>query len=88
MKPFSIYLVRKTSTREEIESTNFAHLTFNSKLTLYPNILVRQTDFEDKKTKNKKEFKLLLCQSFQVKKSQLEEMKVKKILILSFKGDD
>ena len=42
MRPFAIYLVRKTSSKEEIESSSFYHLTMNAKLTLYPNIVLRQ----------------------------------------------
>ena len=66
MKPFTVFLVRKTSTRAEIEKGPYKHLLFEKKLPLFPNIVVKRTDLEPK-VKGKK-FKILLCQSQEVRR--------------------
>ena len=59
MRPFTVFLVHKTSTRSEIQNGPYKHLLFESKLPLFPNIVVKRKDL-DPSAKGKK-FKLMLC---------------------------
>ena len=68
MRPFKIYLVRDTESQKQIEKSEFSHLLINAKLPLFPNIVVKKSDFiPDKNVKD--DFKILLCQSNMVKKA-------------------
>ena len=80
MKPFAVYIVKNASSKKQIADGAYSHLLFESKLPQFPNIILKKSDLTSK-SKNKN-FKLLLCRSQEVKKLQLEALKVKSVVIL------
>ena len=59
MKPFSVYPIRNSATQSAIAEQGYGHLCFSDKLPLFPNIMVKGSDWGQQTSSER----ILLCNS-------------------------
>ena len=76
MKPFAVFLLPRIDSKQDIIDKGYSHLCLTGKLPLFPNIMLKATDF-DKKDKASC-MRVLLCESsLKVKRAQMNALNVK-----------
>jgi len=77
VKPFSVNLLRKCTSREQIIANGYAHLLLENKLPLFPNIVIKGKDIGSKGPE------IILLGSTKIKRAQLDQLHVTEVVSLN-----
>ena len=61
MKPFAVFLLPRIESQQDVIDKGYRHLCLNGKLPLFPNIMLKATDFD--KNDKTSSMRVLLCES-------------------------
>ena len=76
MKPFAVFIIPRIERKQDVIDKGYGHLCISGKLPLFPNIMLKATDFD--KNDKSSSMRVLLCESsHKIKRAQLDAMNVR-----------